>query len=291
MNGFMNIPGVDGGSRDSAHVNWFDLSGLGFSVTSGGGAGAATWTFGATASAGDGLPPLMLDSASQKALSSVVFEFDHNAGGAGPQKFLTITLTNARVATTGTTVAQSSGVSMALSFSFAGIAFEITETNPDGTPGTTIDSSFDLLANTGGTVSTQAVTYGLGGSNASVTEPITAFTPQTETATGGKTSFGPASVVIDRFDASALNSVGLAFRGEVLPQAHVLFFSQGAQPFVRLQYDFGNALTSSVSVAGLTSAVSFSADDLHWTSFTQNPDGSQGAGVTAGWSVSRNMAE
>jgi type VI protein secretion system component Hcp len=290
VDGFMNVPGVNGDSRDRNHINWFVLTGLGFSVTQPGG-GVATWTFGATVLASDGLPPLLLDSASQKALSSIVFEFDATSGALGSQKFLSITLSNARLASTGTTIAQGDGsVALALSFSFTSIDFVVTELRPDGSTGSSVENSFDLLTNMGGPASTTAVTYGLGNSNPPITEGIAGFTPQTENSAGGKTSFGPASVVIPRFDASALNSVGLAFTGVNLPEAHVLVFS-GTPSQARLTYDFGKVLTSSVSVAGLTPTVSFSADDLHWTSIPRNPDGSLGTPVTTGWSVSRNMAE
>jgi hypothetical protein len=296
----MHVPGVIGPSRDAHHANWFDVTALGFSITQSGN-GLATWTFGVTAVGTEGLPPLLEDAASQKPLPEIVFNFDRGTGvlGSPSEQLLAITLANVRLASTGSTITTTAGTLLApgtfslkldLSFSFTRITFDVSVLDATGRVSPPVTNTFDLETNKSGTAHLDPVTYGFGRIGAPVTEEITGFTPQTENDVSGRTDFGPASVVIPRFDPSALNSMALVFGDESLPEAHVDFFTRAlTEP--TLKYDFGKVATHSVSVSGLTSTVSFSADDLHWTSTQLTPTGTLGTPQTAGWSVSRNMAE
>jgi type VI protein secretion system component Hcp len=305
IDGFMHLPGVKGGSRDAHHLDWFGVTALGFSVSvtpsSVGIVGSkATWTFGATLVGDDGLPALLEDAASQQSQPTITFNFDRTTSGIGGNtqvQLLAITLENARLASTGTTISTGTtttagGVAVDLSFDFTIIAFDVAVLDATGRISHTVSNRFDLATRTGGPTDLAAVTYGIGSNLAPVTEEISGFTPQTEKGVAlGRTTFGPASVVIPRFDPSALNSVALAFHDEILPEAHVDFFPRTTLTEPTLKYDFGKVLTSSVSVSGLTATVSFSANDLHWTTIPVNANGTLGTPVTKGWSVSRNMPE
>jgi type VI protein secretion system component Hcp len=266
--------------------------GLGFSVSqvgvaqAGAGAGRAIWTFAASVAANGGLPPLLLDTASQKTLTSIVFEFDSTT--AASPFLLRITLTDALITSTGTTLVQNDGsATLALTFGFATIAFDVAQ--PGGV--SNAQNTFDSFGGTSSGVSTAPVTYGLGALRPGVNEEISAFTPQTEQvvtnttgAGAGRANFGQASIVTPIFDATTLNSVALTVTGANRSAAHVLFFPP-AHSTPTLTYDFANVLTSSVSVSGLASTVSFSAEKVQWTSFTFMPDGTPGGQVTAGWNV------
>jgi hypothetical protein len=179
-------------------------------------------------------------------------------------------------------------VAVALNFSFTAISFDVEQIDPTGAIGSHVQASFDLATNQGQPANTAPVTYSFHAQPGD--ELVTAFTPETEQTVVGSSgvSFGPASVTVPTFDASVLNSIGLVFGAQALPQVDVQLFNVAAGN--DMTYDFQNVSTSSVAVSGLSSTMVFAGTRVQWTSRTVNPDGSLGTAVTAGFDLSTNKA-
>jgi type VI protein secretion system component Hcp len=132
------------------------------------------------------------------------------------------------------------------------------------------------------------VTYALGAAQAG-DETISAFSPpvvtRTLTTTSGSAdvsssppSFSTPSVTIPSFDATVIGDIGNALCGEGTKNEVDLFNADGSGPF--LTYAFNNVLVSSFALTGLTSTVSLSYTQVHWTQVS-----STGTTTTSGFDL------
>jgi hypothetical protein len=299
--GFLALPGVDGAVTTGADKGDFAVTAFGMSVSRNAEPGApASWTLGVTveATGAAGLPTILSDAASQSLLPTARIQLE--TGVVNPRTLvdraapvLEIALTNVRITSAVTSVgAQSTStaanpvptVSLDLTLAFDAIAFQVRDAA--GALVRNGMSSFDLVTDKGTRPSNAAVIYEFGGPTPTGAEyaELSGFAPSAVGATGPGT-FSTASLVERRFDAQALNSVGLVATDTLLTKATVAL-NKGVNPLdTLLEYTFTDVTELSVSVTGLTPTVTFTADKQQCTV----PASTGTPAVTQGWNIASNQ--
>jgi type VI protein secretion system component Hcp len=276
------------------YENEFFVTAFGLSVT--GGPGAAAWSLGMTldATGAEGLPQVYSDAAAGTVLPKVTLQFVDDSAPTSAS-FFTINLTNARIASTATTVGSS--VSVALGFVFSSIDFTFVERDARGQQVTSLESSFDLPTNTGTPPSAATVAYSVGGTSQG-TEFASAFVPPSQQTTvdpsgagAAQVTFSPGSISTSFVDASVLDSISRVATNTALSDLSVQLVHQqptgGVAPYQT--YDFTNASEVAFGMSGLTSTVAFVYRKIEWTTRSGGTGpGSGGTTSSAGWDLGQN---
>ncbi|MBV8509872.1 MAG: type VI secretion system tube protein Hcp, partial [Xanthobacteraceae bacterium] len=138
---FLAIDGLDGGSKDAAHVGWFDVSSYDVGALAAAMTGSATFSPLSITFASTGLTDVLADLANGRTIKSVRLEGVTSTGQAAYDLTLgNVSVNNYADAATG---AQ-------LSFSYQQVALTTTSSNSDGSTGNSQTFSWDLTQDKSG---------------------------------------------------------------------------------------------------------------------------------------------
>ena len=119
------------------------------------------------------------------------------------------------------------------------------------------------------------------------------------THTGGGGSAGKVNVqdlsITKYLDSSSPYIRQKLAEGKTIPTATLVVRKAGNDPLIFFKIELTNVLLSSVSTGGsggedrLTENITLNFSKIKWTYTPQNPDGSSGADIPAGWDIQLNQ--
>jgi type VI secretion system secreted protein Hcp len=152
---YVQLEGITGESKDSKHIGWIDVIGIGFAVSqsssmfTGGGGGVGKASFDAltfTHYVDKTTPNLFQYCASGKHIPTVVVSACK--AGDGSQEYLRITLTDVLIVQSGPSGSVNDvRVKDKVDLSYAKIAIEVKEQKADGSMGAAVRGAWDVKQN------------------------------------------------------------------------------------------------------------------------------------------------
>ncbi|MEW5768985.1 MAG: type VI secretion system tube protein Hcp [Pseudomonadota bacterium] len=151
---YLSFEGIAGGSVDENHKGAIDIRsfswGLSVTVDSRGGTGLPGFSDFAWTQASDiAVPTLFVTAAQGKHIPTAVLDLVESSGGRKPFSYLTMTFDD--VVLTNLTLGGNAGSapSVSGSFSYGKVALKVTPQKADGTPGTPVTGTWDLVKHSG----------------------------------------------------------------------------------------------------------------------------------------------
>jgi type VI secretion system secreted protein Hcp len=153
---FLKLDGINGESQDSVHTNEIQLSSISWGVSNSGSGGFGMGSGSSKSSVMDmqvtkttdlASPNLWAACCSGKSIGDAVLTM-RKAGGDAPVEYLVFNLTEVFVTSHTGSGHDGGGIAQeSVSLNFSKIKITYTPQNPDGSPGASIDKTYDVKAN------------------------------------------------------------------------------------------------------------------------------------------------